>query len=80
MCFESVLAVRAFLKLKEIEMFGMFESLAKAAVAVVTVPVAVVADVVTMGGVLTDKDKPYTAEAVEDFVDNLKDAATPDKR
>ena len=61
-------------------MFGMFESLAKAAVAVVTVPVAVVADVVTMGGVLADKDKPYTAEAVEDFVDNLKDAATPDKR
>lgn len=61
-------------------MFGMFESLAKAAVAVVTVPVAVVADVVTMGGVLTDKDKPYTAEAVEDFVDNLKDAASPDKR
>lgn len=61
-------------------MFGMIESLAKAAVAVVTVPVAVVADVVTMGGVLTDKDKPYTAEAVEDFVDNLKDAATPDKR
>jgi hypothetical protein len=65
---------------KEIEMLGLFESLAKAAVAVVTVPVAVVADVVTMGGVLTDKDKPYTAEAVEDFVDNLKDAATPDKR
>lgn len=61
-------------------MLGMFESLAKAAVAVVTVPVAVVADVVTMGGVMTDKDKPYTAEAVEDFVDNLKDAAMPDKR
>lgn len=61
-------------------MLGMFESLAKAAVAVVTVPVAVVADVVTMGGVLTDKEKPYAAEAVEDFVDNLKDAATPDKR
>lgn len=61
-------------------MLGMIESLAKAAVAVVTVPVAVVADVVTLGGSLTDKDKPYTAEAVEDFVDNLKDAATPDKR
>lgn len=61
-------------------MFGMIESLAKAAAAVVTVPVAVVADVVTMGGVLTDKDKPYTVEAVEDFVGNLKDAATPDKR
>ena len=61
-------------------MFGMIASLAKAAAAVVTVPVAVVADVVTMGGVLTDKDQPYTADAVEDFVDNLKDAATPDKR
>ena len=61
-------------------MFGMIESLAKAAAAVVTVPVAVVADVVTLGGALTDKDQPYTAEAVEDFVDNLKDAATPDKR
>ena len=61
-------------------MFGMIESIAKAAVAVVTVPVAVVADVVTMGGVLTDKDKPYTAEAVEDFVDNLKDATKPDRR
>lgn len=59
-------------------MFGMLESLAKAAVAVVTVPVAVVADVVTLGGSLTDKDKPYTAEAVEDFVQNLTDAAKPD--
>ena len=61
-------------------MFGMIESIAKAAVAVVTVPVAVVADVVTMGGVLTDKDKPYTAEAVDDFVDNLKDATKPERK
>lgn len=58
-------------------MFGILESLAKAATAVVTVPVAAVADVVTMGGVLTDKDKPYTAEALKDLMDNLKDAATP---
>lgn len=61
-------------------MFDMLGSLAKAAVSVVTVPVAVVADVVTLGGALTDKDKPYTAEAVEDFVDNLKDATKPDHR
>ena len=61
-------------------MFGMLESLAKAATAVVTVPVAVVADVVTLGGALTGKRKPYTAEAVEDFVDNLKDASKPDGR
>lgn len=58
-------------------MFGFLESLAKAATAVVTVPVAVVADVVTLGGVCTDKDKPYTAEALEDLVGNLKDATRP---
>lgn len=58
-------------------MFGMLESLAKAATAVVTVPVAVVADVVTLGGSLTDKEKPYTDEAVGDLVDNLKDATKP---
>ena len=59
-------------------MFGIIESLTKAAAAVVTVPVAVAADVVTMGGVLTDKDKPYTAEAVADLVANLKNATRPD--
>ena len=58
-------------------MFDMLESLAKAACAVVTVPVSVVADVVTMGGALTDKEKPYTAEAIGDLVDNLKDASRP---
>jgi len=50
-----------------------------AATVVVTAPVAVVADVVTLGGALTDKDKPYTAEALGDFVDNLKNATNPDK-
>ena len=59
-------------------MFGMIESLAKASVALATVPVAVVADVVTMGGALTDKDQPYTADAFGDLVDNLKDASCPD--
>lgn len=61
-------------------MFGMLESLAKAAVAVVTVPVAVVSDVVTLGGAPTDKDQPYTADAVGDLVDNLKDATRPDRK
>ena len=60
-------------------MFGFIESLAKAATAVVTVPVGVVADVVTLGGALTDKEKPYTAEAVSDLVQNLKNAADPQK-
>lgn len=61
-------------------MFGMLESITKAALAVVTVPVAVAADVVTLGGSLTDREEPYTKEAVGDFVDNLKDATTPNKK
>lgn len=58
-------------------MFGMLESLAKAAVGVVVTPVAVVADVVTLGGTLTDKREPYTAKAVSDIVKNLSDATDP---
>lgn len=58
-------------------MFEIFESLTKAAVGVVTLPVALVADVVTMGGACNDKDEPYTASAVSDIVKNLTDAAKP---
>jgi hypothetical protein len=61
-------------------MFGMLGSLAKAAVAVVTVPVAAVADVVTLGGTLNDRRETYTGEAVGDFVDNLKDATRPERK
>lgn len=61
-------------------MFGMIGSLVKAAAAVVTVPVAVVADVVTLGGLSTEKDKPYTAEALGDLMDNLKEATNPNSR
>lgn len=61
-------------------MFGMLESLAKAATAVVTVPVAAVADVVTLGGTLNDRRESYTGEAVSDFVDNLKDATRPERK
>lgn len=60
-------------------MFGMLESLAKAATAVVTVPLSLAADVVTLGGACTDKDRPYTADALSDMVQNLKDAAAPRK-
>lgn len=58
-------------------MFDALESLGKAVLGVVTVPVAMVADVVTLGGSLTDRDKPYTAEAVSDVLQNLKDASKP---
>jgi len=60
-------------------MFGLIEGLAKAAVGVVTIPVAVVADAVTLGGSLTDKNRPYTADAVSDVVKNLQNATKPDR-
>lgn len=56
-------------------MFEALGKLAKAAVGVVVeTPVAVVADVITMGGALTDKDKPYTAEALEKVMKNVKES------
>lgn len=56
-------------------MFGILGDLAKAAVGVVIeTPIAVVADVVTMGGALTDKDQPYTATALEKVMENVENA------
>ena len=60
-------------------MFGLFNSLAKVAVGVVATPVALAADVITLGGSLTDKDTPYTAEALADILKNLENATDPDK-
>ena len=53
----------------------MFESLLKAAVGIVVeLPVSVAADVVTMGGAMTDKDKPYTAITIGKIVGNIQDS------
>ena len=51
----------------------MFENLLKAVVgAVVETPVALVADVVTLGGALTDREEPYTVSSLSKVVDNLE--------
>lgn len=51
----------------------MFSNLLKAVVGtVIETPVSVVADVVTLGGALTDQEKPYTAQAVSKVVDNIQ--------
>ncbi len=57
----------------------MLTSIIKSALVVVEAPVAVVADVVTLGGALNDKDKSYTEEAVEAFVKNVSDVIELDK-
>lgn len=59
-------------------MLGSIFSLAKAAVGVVVeTPVALAADVVTLGGSLTDRPRPYTAEAVSKVVKNVQEATKP---
>ena len=56
-------------------MFGLIGSLTKAVVGVVVeTPIAVVADVVTLGGSLTDKKEPYTTTAVSKVVKHVQDA------
>lgn len=60
-------------------MLGFFSSAVKAASAVVDVPVSIAADVVTLGGALSDKDKSYTEDAAGRFVDNVKNMADPKK-
>ena len=53
----------------------MFESLLKAAVGVVIeTPLAVAADIVTIGGALTDKNELYTVTALKKVIDNVEDA------
>lgn len=49
----------------------LFGQLVRTAVNVVTLPVAVVKDVVTLGGEMNDHGQPYTVEALK----RLKDEA-----
>ena len=51
----------------------MFGSLFKAVVGtVVEIPVSIAADIVTFGGAINEREKPYTAQAVEKVVDNIQ--------
>ncbi len=57
----------------------MFGSLLKAVVGVVVeTPIAVIADIATLGGVLSDKDEPYTATAMRRVVENVEKATDPE--
>lgn len=57
----------------------MFKNLLKAAVGVVTLPVEIIADSVTLGGAMTDKDEPYTASKLRQIKKNLDKALDPDE-
>ena len=56
-------------------MFGILGDLTKAVVGVVIeTPIAIAADIVTMGGVMTDKDELYTATAIKGVMKNVEHA------
>ncbi len=60
-------------------MFGMLGDLAKATVGlVVETPIAIVKDVATLGGALTDKDEPYTASSLKKVAKNVSNATDPE--
>jgi len=60
-------------------MFGFIGDLAKATVGVVVqTPIAVAADMLTLGGSITDKDEPYTATALKSVMKNVENAVKPD--
>ena len=52
---------------------GLFGKILKTTFDVVTLPVDVIKDVATMGGVLTDENKPYTAQKFERLGDDLEE-------
>lgn len=54
---------------------GFLGKLLGATVDVVLTPVEVVKDVVTMGGVMTDQDVPYTVKRLEKAIDKVSEAA-----
>jgi len=49
-------------------------SIFKAIVGVVTLPLDIAADVVTLGGVMTDKETPYTVKKLGKIYDNIDEA------
>jgi hypothetical protein len=54
-----------------------FTSLLKAIVNVAATPVAIAADIITMGGAMTDAKQPYTATQLQNLMQNLEDAGKP---
>lgn len=54
----------------------MFDSLFRATVGVVTLPLDIVKDTLTLGGAITDEDSAV-ATKLENIFENIKDATEP---
>ena len=59
---------------------GLITNVSRAVVGVATLPISLVADVVTIGGFLSDKRSgTYTGDRARDIMDALDDAARGDE-
>lgn len=59
----------------------MLGSMLRAAVGLlVETPIAVAADVLTLGGACIERDEPFTATALKRVMRNVEDATEPDGR
>lgn len=61
-------------------MIKMISNLTKAAVSVATLPIDVAADLVTLGGAITEKDEPYTVEKAKNAMRCIDEAVRPEGR
>ena len=53
---------------------GLFSAIVKIGVDLARLPVAVVKDVITLGGISTEQEKPYVAQILDDIRDDAEDA------
>lgn len=60
-------------------MFGILNDIAKAAVGVVTSPIAVTRDVLSATGITEETSESYTEQQLKDILKNLENAAKPSK-
>lgn len=55
-------------------MLNIIKGLAKTAICVVTLPVDIAADAVTLLGAMTDKPEPYTITKIKKAMDGIDEA------
>lgn len=69
----QVIRLKTHITLKGIRM-GFFGKMVKAAIDTASLPVAVLKDMATMGGVTTDQRSPYTIKKFKDIGRDIEEA------
>lgn len=56
----------------------MFDNLLKASIGLAITPLSLTADVFTLGGLLVEKETPFTVDVLSSVAENLNDAIKKD--